>query len=42
VSHDDISPTMHDPRTQTQGDIDGRRMLEQYFNESAGSSTATL
>lgn len=38
----DISPTMHDPRTQTSGDIDARSLLEQYFNNSAGSATEKL
>jgi hypothetical protein len=39
---DDISPTMHDPRTQTSDDIDARQALEAYFNDSAGSATEKL
>jgi hypothetical protein len=38
----DISPTMHDPRTQTPGDINARMVLEEYFNSSAGSATEKL
>ena len=38
----DISPTMHDPRTQTQGDYDARLALEEYFMESQGSATEKL
>jgi len=38
----DISPTMHDPRTQTSSDIDVRRALEAYFSESQGSATEKL
>jgi hypothetical protein len=39
---DEISPTMHDPRTQTQSDYEGRRKLESYFSESPGSATEKL
>lgn len=39
---EDISPTMHDPRTQTSADVDGRRALEAYFSESEGSATEKL
>jgi hypothetical protein len=39
---DDISPTMHDPRTQARGDVEARRALESYFNDSAGSATEKL
>jgi hypothetical protein len=38
----DISPTMHDPHTQSHGDLDARYALEDYFNQSAGSSTEKL
>jgi hypothetical protein len=33
---------MHDPRTQTVGDIDARRALETYFRSSPGSATEKL
>ncbi len=39
---DDVSPTMHDPRTQTGEDLDGRRALEEYFRTSAGSAAEKL
>jgi hypothetical protein len=38
----DVSPTMHDPRTQAAGDYDARRALEEYFQQSQGSSTEKL
>jgi hypothetical protein len=38
----DISPTMHDPRTQTSTDIESRVSLEDYFNNSPGSATEKL
>jgi hypothetical protein len=38
----DVSPTMHDPRTQTTGDIDARRALEAYFTASPGTATEKL
>ena len=38
----EISPTMHDPKTQAQFDLDSRLMLEAYFNESAGSITEKI
>jgi len=38
----DISPTMHDPRTQTGFDHSSRTALEEYFNTSPGSSTEKL
>jgi hypothetical protein len=38
----EISPTMHDPRTQAKFDLDSRQALEQYFNESQGSTTEKL
>lgn len=42
AKEDETSPTMHDPRTQTRVDYEGRRKLETYFNESPGSSTEKL
>lgn len=42
MSNGDISPTMHDPRTQTSGDIDMRHALEDYFATSPGSATEKL
>jgi hypothetical protein len=36
------SPTMHDPRTQARFDLASREALENYFNESPGSSTEKL
>ena len=41
-SSKETSPTMHDPRTQTSSDYEGRQKLEAYFNESPGSSTEKL
>jgi hypothetical protein len=38
----DISPTMHDPRTQARFDLDSRERLEAYFNASPGSATEKL
>jgi len=38
----DISPTMHDPRTQAKFDLASREALESYFNESPGSATEKL
>ena len=38
----EVSPTMHDPKTQAQFDLDSRMMLEAYFNESAGSTTEKI
>jgi hypothetical protein len=38
----DVSPTMHDPRTQTGFDMASRDLLEAYFNESPGSVTERL
>jgi hypothetical protein len=38
----DISPTMHDPRTQTGFDMASREMLEAYFNDGSGSVTERL
>jgi hypothetical protein len=38
----DVSPTMHDPRTQTVRDIDARVALEAYFSSSPGSATERL
>ena len=40
--NEDISPTMHDPRTQTSADVEARRVLETYFNASPGSATEKL
>jgi hypothetical protein len=40
--NDDVSPIMHDPRTQAQSDYDSRRALEDYFQGSAGSATEKL
>ena len=42
MSKTDISPTMHDPRTQTASDIQGRSELEEYFTASPGSATEKL
>jgi Macrocin-O-methyltransferase (TylF) len=42
MSGADISPTMHDPRTQTSGDVQTRRLLEDYFSGSPGSATEKL
>jgi hypothetical protein len=38
----DISPTMHDPRTQAGFDYASRTALEDYFNRSPGSATEKL
>lgn len=38
----DISPTMHDPRTQAAWDHASRNLLESYFNASPGSATEKL
>jgi hypothetical protein len=38
----EISPTMHDPRTQAGFDLASRDALENYFNSSPGSSTEKL
>lgn len=38
----DISPTMHDPRTQSASDYTFREMLERYYEESPGSNTEKL
>jgi hypothetical protein len=38
----EISPTMHDPRTQAKFDLASREALEAYFNESPGSATEKL
>ena len=38
----ETSPTMHDPRTQAQFDYSSREALEDYFNNSPGSSTEKL
>ncbi len=38
----DISPTMHDPRTQAAGDYSFRERLERYFTESPGTNTEKL
>ncbi len=42
INSDDTSPTMHDPRTQTAVDYEGRHKLEAYFAESPGSATEKL
>ncbi|WP_048438282.1 TylF/MycF/NovP-related O-methyltransferase [Caenimonas sp. SL110] len=42
ASTGEISPTMHDPRTQAQWDYASRQALESYFNEGAGSATEKL
>jgi Macrocin-O-methyltransferase (TylF) len=41
-STEDISPTMHDPRTQAAFDLQSRTALEDYFNTSPGSATEKL
>lgn len=38
----DSSPNMHDPRTQGPGDVESRRLLEEYFATSIGSTTEKL
>jgi len=38
----ETSPTMHDPRTQAGFDYSSREALEDYFNNSPGSSTEKL
>jgi hypothetical protein len=38
----EISPTMHDPRTQAAFDLASRSALEDYFNNSPGSATEKL
>lgn len=38
----EISPTMHDPRTQAAGDSLARAALEEYFAQSLGSNTEKL
>lgn len=38
----ETSPTMHDPRTQSTFDYSSREALEDYFNNSPGSSTEKL
>ena len=38
----DISPTMHDPRTQAAFDHRSREALEEYFHSSPGSATEKL
>lgn len=38
----ETSPTMHDPRTQSQFDYQAREALEHYFNNSQGSTTEKL
>jgi len=42
ASQGDVSPTMHDPKTQTQGDLESRVALESYFSSSPGSATEKL
>jgi hypothetical protein len=42
VAATEISPTMHDPRTQAPGDISSRDALEVYFTQSPGSATEKL
>lgn len=39
---EDISPVMHDPRTNTRGDVDARLALEDYFAGGQGSLTERL
>lgn len=38
----EVSPTMHDPRTQADFDMRSRSALEQFFSESPGSVTEKL
>lgn len=38
----DPSPTIHDPATQSKGDVDYRGALERFFRESPGSFTEKL
>lgn len=38
----DISPTMHDPKTQAAFDLKSRNALEDYFNSSPGSATEKI
>jgi hypothetical protein len=44
LTHDveDVSPAMHDPRTNTRGDVDARHALEEYFASGPGSFTERL
>jgi hypothetical protein len=42
VGVDDISPTMHDPRTNTRAEVQARYELEDYFREGQGSLTERL
>jgi hypothetical protein len=42
LGNGDISPTMHDPRTQAPFDLTSREALEDYFNNSPGSATEKL
>lgn len=42
MSSNDISPIMHDPKTQSGADVDARYELENYFNHSSGSTTEKL
>lgn len=42
MSAADISPTMHDPRTQAAGDVAARAALEAYYAASAGSNTEKI
>lgn len=38
----DVSPTMHDPKTQSRDDLEARVLLEDYFSASHGSATEKL
>ena len=38
----DISPTMHDPKTQSSSDLSSREALEAYFQSSPGSAVEKL
>jgi hypothetical protein len=42
MSKNDISPTMHDPRTQAGFDYTSREKLEAYFENGPGSATEKL
>jgi hypothetical protein len=42
MSETDLSPNMHDPRTQAAWDYQSRHMLEEYFARSPGTATEKL
>ena len=38
----EVSPSAHDPKTQTSSDVEARAALERYFTNSAGTATEKL